>query len=64
MRPTLAAGAVLTGLLIVLVGVALGVVHGLISQATEISASMDDALATASDEFGIDVSTLTRCRKR
>ena len=63
MRPTLAAGAVLTGLLIVLVGVALGVVHGLISQATEISASMDDALATASDEFGIDASTLTRVRE-
>ena len=63
MRPSIAAGAVLAGLLIALVAVTAGVVHGLISQATEISASMDDALATASDEFGIDPSTLTRVRE-
>lgn len=63
MHPTAAAGAVLGGLLLVLMAVAASVARGLISQSDQISSSMDEALATLSDQFGIDSSALAHARE-
>jgi predicted PurR-regulated permease PerM len=61
-RPSAAAGVVIAGLLVVVAGATIAVVVGLVEQQDEISASIDDAVSTASDEFEIDTATLTETR--
>jgi predicted PurR-regulated permease PerM len=63
MHPTGATGVVLGGLLAVIIAVVASVIHGLVSQSDQITSSMDDALATASNELGVDPSSLASARE-
>ncbi len=56
-KPTLAAGLVVLGLLVLMAGVVVATVRGVIDQADEISAAADAALDKAADQtdaLGID----------
>ncbi len=61
-KPTLAAGLVVLGLLAIGAFVVVGTTRGVIDQRDEINASVDAALANASDELGIDQDSLDDAR--
>ncbi len=61
-KPTLAAGLVVLGLLALGAFVIVGTTRGVLDQRDEINASVDAALATASDELGIDQGSLDDAR--
>jgi putative heme transporter len=64
-KPTLAAGLVVLGLLALMFGVVVGTVRGVVDQADEISAVTDkalDELADQTDELGVDKAELDEAR--
>ena len=62
LRPSAAAGLVIVVLGVALGAVAFAMVHGVTSQASEIGNAVTDALKTIEDKFGIDAQTLTDVR--
>ncbi len=65
-KPSLAAGVIVLGLLALMAGVAVATVRGVTEQADEISTSVDKALHKAADEtdaLGIDQQSLDEARK-
>lgn len=63
LRPPVATAVVLLALLVILVGVAVAVVHGLVLQSDQINAAIDDAVAVASDELSVDSTALSDLRQ-
>ena len=63
LHPAAAAGLVLGGLLLVVIAVVASMAHGLADQSDQISSSMDAAVATLSDQLGIDPSSLAHARE-
>ena len=64
-RPTLAAGLIVLGLIVLMAGVAVVTVRGVIDQADEISAAADSALnklADKTDALGLDKDSLNAAR--
>jgi predicted PurR-regulated permease PerM len=57
-KPTLAAGLVVLGLLVLMGAVIVSTVQGVLEQTDEIGAATDSALATAAEELGLDPATL------
>jgi predicted PurR-regulated permease PerM len=57
-KPTLAAGLVVLGLLVLMATVVVSTVKGVVEQTDEIGAVTDSALATAAEELGLDPATL------
>jgi putative heme transporter len=65
-KPSLAAGLVVLGLLVLMAGVLVGTVRGVTEQTDDISSSVDQALEEAAgqtDELGIDEGELDAARK-
>jgi putative heme transporter len=58
MKPTLAAGLVVLGLLVLMGVVIVATVQGVIEQTDEIGSATDSALATAAEELGLDPAAL------
>ena len=66
LKPTLAAGLIVLGLIALMIGVVVGTVRGVIDQADEISAVTDkalDELADQTDALGVDKDALEDARK-
>jgi predicted PurR-regulated permease PerM len=66
LKPTLAAGVVVLGLLVLMGGVVVGTVRGVTEQADQISAVTDkalDELAKQTDALGVDKGSLDEARK-
>ena len=61
-KPTLAAGLVVLGLLALMTGVVVATVRGVIEQTDQIGASVDAALGNAVDELGVDQASLDAAR--
>jgi predicted PurR-regulated permease PerM len=57
-KPTLAAGVVVLGLLVLMGVVIVSTVQGVLEQTDEIGSATDSALATAAEELGLDPETL------
>ena len=57
-KPTLAAGVVVLGLLVLMGVVVVSTVQGVLEQTDEIGAATDSALGTAAEELGLDPETL------
>jgi predicted PurR-regulated permease PerM len=62
LKPTLAAGVVVLGLATLMTVVAAATVNGVLQQRDEIGASVDAALANASDELDVDQASLHDAR--
>ena len=62
LKPTLAAGLVVLGLLALMTVVAVATARGILQQRDEIGASVDAALAKASDELNVDRAALDDAR--
>ena len=62
LKPTLAAGLVVLGLLALMTVVLVATVRGVIQQRDEINASVDAALSNASDELAVDQASLDDAR--
>ncbi|MGH2700742.1 MAG: AI-2E family transporter [Actinomycetota bacterium] len=61
-KPTLAAGLVVLGLIALMVVVLVSTARGVVDQTDEIGASVDAAIANASDELSIDPNSLNEAR--
>jgi predicted PurR-regulated permease PerM len=61
-KPTLAAGLVVLGLLALMVGVVVATVRGVVEQVDQIGASVDAALGNATDALGVDQASLDAAR--
>jgi len=61
-KPTLAAGLVVLGLIALMVVVLVSTVRGVVDQTDEIGASVDAAIANASDELAIDQASMDEAR--
>jgi predicted PurR-regulated permease PerM len=61
-KPTVAAGLVVLGLLALMAGVVVAIVRGVTEQADQIGASVDAALGNAVDALGVDQATLDAAR--
>jgi putative heme transporter len=62
LKPPLAAGLIVLGLLALLTVVLVGTVRGVVDQKDEISASVDAAITNAGDELAVDPATLEDAR--
>jgi len=62
LKPTLAAGLIVLGLLALMTVVLVGTVRGVLDQTDEISASVDAAMANTGDELGVDAAALEEAR--
>jgi putative heme transporter len=62
MKPSLAAGLVVLGLMALMIVVLIGTVRGITDQTAEIGASVDAAIANASDDLGVDQASLDEAR--
>ncbi len=62
LKPTLAAGLVVLGLIALMTVVLVATARGIIAQRDEIGASVDAALANASDELNVDQAALDEAR--
>jgi predicted PurR-regulated permease PerM len=62
LRPTIAAGLVVLGLLALMIGVVVATVQGVIEQADQIGYSVDAALGNAVDALGVDQASLDAAR--
>ncbi len=62
LKPTLAAGLVVLGLIALMTVVLVATARGIIAQRDEIGASVDAALANASAELNVDQATLDEAR--
>jgi putative heme transporter len=62
LKPSLAAGLVVLGLIALMIVVVIATARGILDQTEEIGASVDAAMATASDDLGIDESSLDEAR--
>ncbi len=61
-KPSLAAGLIVLGLIVVMIFVLVGTVRGVVDQTDEIGSSVDAALENASEELAIDQETLDDAR--
>jgi predicted PurR-regulated permease PerM len=62
LKPTLAAGVVVLGLLALMTGVVAATVRGVTQQTDQISASVDAAVDNAVESFGVDEASLEAAR--
>jgi putative heme transporter len=62
LKPTLAAGLVVLGLLALMTVVAVATAHGIVAQRDAIGASVDAAMENASDDLNVDQATLDGAR--
>ena len=62
LKPTLAAGLIVLGLLALMTVVLVGTVRGVLDQTDEISASVDAAIANTGDDLAVDAATLEEAR--
>jgi putative heme transporter len=63
-KPSLAAGLIVLGLLLLMTVVLVATVRGVVGQTDEIGASVDAAISKAADELGIDPSSLNDARDK
>ena len=62
LKPSLASGLIVLGLLALMTVVLVGTVRGVLAQTDEIDASVDAAIANTGDELAIDAATLEEAR--